>query len=163
MDIKEIQANEDRLPQTPMPSYISHKRVWALKIKQVHEDDNGQGIALTFERPGYAMRAFTRSQLAHKPVPLAGWYLVLYEGGYISFSPPEEFEKGYRSTDEVVTERQLKTVTVTFGKPAITPDGEVATVKITQEHYGIESEILLTRVQAVKLAEQIKARVYEQA
>jgi hypothetical protein len=30
-----------------------------------------------------------------KPAPQAGMYMVVYEDGYISFSPAEAFEAGY--------------------------------------------------------------------
>jgi hypothetical protein len=82
-----------------MPRYVSHKRVWALKIAKVHVDEDGQGIALVFEDTRYALRAFTASQLEHKPIPEAGMYLVQYEGGYFSFSPAAAFEEGYTLED----------------------------------------------------------------
>lgn len=94
--IAELQKQEQQAPQTQMPSYISHKRVWALKIKKVGVDEDGQGVVLHFERPGFAPRAFTASQLERKPEPQAGMYFVQYDGGYFSFSPADVFEDGYR-------------------------------------------------------------------
>lgn len=82
MKIAELAASNENAPQTPMPGYISHKRVWALKIAKVHQDEDGQGVALQFERPGFALRAFTSSQLEGKPMPQAGMYFVQYGDGY---------------------------------------------------------------------------------
>jgi hypothetical protein len=76
-----------------MPEYQSHKKVWALKIKKVHRDE--WGIGLAFEDKGFMLRAFTNDQLKGKPDPQDGWYMVVYKGGYTSFSPAAEFEEGY--------------------------------------------------------------------
>ena len=78
---------------TQMPLYESHKRVWALKIKKVHPDE--WGVGLVFEDQQFAVRAFTNEQLKNKPAPEAGMYMVLYQDGYISFSPGKAFEEGY--------------------------------------------------------------------
>ena len=78
-----------------LPCYTSHKKVWALKIKKIHQDSDGQGIVLQFEPDGYPLLALTRSMLEHKPVPEVGMYYVLYRDGYFSFSPADAFEKGY--------------------------------------------------------------------
>lgn len=81
-------------PQTQamavMPMYQSHKKVWALKIKAVGY--KGEDVRLEFENEGFAPRVVC---VENKPKPEAGWYLVQYEGGYISFSPAKEFEEGY--------------------------------------------------------------------
>jgi hypothetical protein len=79
---------------TPMPQYQCHKKVWALKIKKVHRDE--MGVGLVFEDPKFAVRAFTNDQLKGKPWPQDGMYLVQYEDGYISFSPADVFEDGYK-------------------------------------------------------------------
>lgn len=91
--LKIKQEEEACMASTPMPEYQSHKKVWALKIKKVHRDE--WGIALVFEEPRFAPRAFTTSQLKGKPDVQDGWYMVAYRDGYTSFSPAKEFEDGY--------------------------------------------------------------------
>ena len=88
-----VAAQEACMIASPMPRYQSHKTVSALKIKKVHRDE--WGIGLVFENPGFMLRAFTYDQLRNKPSPQDGWYMVVYKGGYISFSPATEFEEGY--------------------------------------------------------------------
>jgi hypothetical protein len=157
MKIAELQDQEKFAPQTPMPAFISHKRVWALKIAKVHIDDDGQGIALQFENPRFALRAFTSSQLEHKPIPEAGMWFVQYEGGYFSFSPAEAFEKGYSPAEE---EPVVEKITLIPGKVVITAWGELKTVRIVQESkWGVVGELQLTNPQALALAEQIQHRI----
>lgn len=104
MKVEDVLKEQEMAPQTQMPSYISHKRVCALKISKVHVDEDGQGVALIFDEPRFAPRAFTRSQLEHKPTPEAGMYFVQYEGGYFSFSPADAFETGYSPAERATTE-----------------------------------------------------------
>jgi hypothetical protein len=157
MKIAEIQEQEKLAPQTPMPAFISHKRVWALKIAKVHRDEDGQGIALAFEGNRFALRAFTVSQLEHKPIPEVGMYFVQYEGGYFSFSPADAFEKGYSPAEE---EPVVEKITLIPGKAVITPWGELKTVRIVQEtKWGLVGELQLTNPQALALAEQIQHRI----
>lgn len=157
MKIADLQAAENSAPQTPMPGFISHKRVWALKIAKVHIDEDGQGIALQFEGSHFALRAFTSSQLKHKPIPEAGMYFVQYEGGYFSFSPADAFEKGYSPAEQ---EPVVENITLIPGKAVITPWGEFKTVRIVQENkWGMVGELQLTAPQALALAELIQHRV----
>ena len=88
-----IADQESSMCASPMPRYQSHKTVSALKIKKVHRDEWGTGLA--FEDPGFMLRAFTNDQLKGKPDPQDGWYMVVYKDGYTSFSPAAEFEEGY--------------------------------------------------------------------
>lgn len=157
MRVADIQKEQDTAPQAPMPSYISHKRVWALKIAKVHVDEDGQGIALQFENPQFSLRAFTASQLEHKPMAEAGMWFVQYEGGYFSFSPADAFEKGYSPAEE---EPVVEKITLIPGKAVITPWGELKTLRIVQEtKWGVVGELQLTAPQALALAEQIQHRV----
>ena len=156
MNIRELQKEQEAAPQTPMPSYISHKRVWALKIAKVHTDEDGQGIALQFENPLFAMRAFTSSQLEHKPIPEPGMYFVQYADGYFSFSPESAFEEGYSPAEE---EPVVEKVTLIPGKLVLTPWGQLKTVRVVQEtKWGIVGELQLTGPQAIALADEIKKR-----
>lgn len=157
MDIAEIQKQSEMAPQTPMPCYISHKRVWALKIERVHADEHGQGVVLIFEGHRFGPLAFTNSQLEHKPVPCAGMYYVQYEGGYFSFSPSDAFEQGYSPAEE---EPVVEKITVTLRKCVLTPWGEMKTLRIVQEtKWGILGELSLTGPQAQALAVEIQKRL----
>lgn len=85
---------------TPMPQYRSHKKVYALKISAVSSvftmpapDGDNHYVNLAFEdskvfAPGSV-------QVDNRPMPEPGWYYVVYEDGYHSFSPAAQFEEGY--------------------------------------------------------------------
>ena len=92
-----------------MPRYECHKKVWALKIKSINlhaptaEDlqlilDGGpepEGAIIVPDEAGYGAFLVSREYvLKHEPQP--GGYLVIYEDGYLSFSPAKAFEDGYR-------------------------------------------------------------------
>ncbi len=80
-----------------MPRYRSHKTVWALKIDQVSDSgtdtttDENQLVTVSFTDPLYFPRTIN---IGRKPIPEPGWYLVQYADGYVSFSPPKQFEEG---------------------------------------------------------------------
>lgn len=74
-----------------MPLYQSHKRVWALKIKEV---DRMNGYRIVPEESGYAPVP-VNAEYMDKHRPKAGGYYVVYEDGYKSFSPAHAFEGGY--------------------------------------------------------------------
>jgi len=78
-----------------MPKYKCHKEVWALKIKQVviPSDSSAGYITLHFEDNFLPMQI--TSHMYAKFNPVAGWYFVVYEDGYQSFSPAKAFEEGY--------------------------------------------------------------------
>lgn len=75
-----------------MPRYQSHKKVWALKIKETHQLENE--YALHFEHQSYAPRIVERAWFSRHE-PKAGGYFVVYDDGYESYSPAEAFEGGY--------------------------------------------------------------------
>ena len=76
-----------------MPKYQCHKKVWALKIKEI-QDDKATQPTLAFHEAGYAPISVDWDwYYKHKPV--AGGYYVVYEDGYKSFSPEKAFEEGY--------------------------------------------------------------------
>lgn len=78
-----------------MPKYISHKTVWALKIKEVQPVNADEtGAYLDVEEDGYA-RIRVDADFMSKHSPEAGGYYVVYKDGYKSFSPAEAFEGGY--------------------------------------------------------------------
>ena len=86
-----------------MPKYQSHKKVWALKIKEIvfdtelakqsNRETDGSAI-ITPEEEGYAPFKVDR-QYVNKHDPRVGGYYVVYDDGYKSWSPAEAFEKGY--------------------------------------------------------------------
>jgi hypothetical protein len=83
-----------------MPKYKCHKEVWALKIKSIAKDGDGEnresdGSAMIIpEEAGYAPFRVEQEYL-HKHKPEAGGYYVVYKDGYQSFSPANVFEEGY--------------------------------------------------------------------
>lgn len=92
-----------------LPQYLGHKKVWALKIKEVicHADpdpkvsieefvktDKFEGGHLFFEEEGYGPMPFDAA-FYRKHNPEAGGYYVVYENGYKSWSPAKAFEDGY--------------------------------------------------------------------
>ena len=82
-----------------MPKYKSHKEVWALKIKSIVRDGEGENresdgsAIITPEEEGYAPFRVEGDYL-HKHKPQVGGYYVVYKDGYKSFSPAEAFEEG---------------------------------------------------------------------
>ena len=86
-----------------MPKYQSHKKVWALKIKEivfdhelaVNENRETDGTATIIpEDEGYAPFKVNHEYIK-KHDPKVGGYYVVYEGGYKSWSPADAFEGGY--------------------------------------------------------------------
>lgn len=94
-----------------MPRYVCHKKVWALKIKEIakrhptideleailKETPNRpevHGAMITPEEKGYAPFGVTLEYL-HKHQPEVGGYYVVYADGYKSYSPAKAFEEGY--------------------------------------------------------------------
>lgn len=84
-----------------MPRYKSHKEVWALKIKSIVRDGEGENdresdgsAIITPVEEGYApFKVDHEYMFKHKPE--VGGYYVVYKDGYKSFSPAEAFEGGY--------------------------------------------------------------------
>lgn len=90
----------DNLPTSPMPQYQCHKKVWALKIKEIKpyqstplSDDGKVQTQVVVEEPFAPIKV--DMALVDKMKPEPGWYYVVYEDRYESFSPAESFEKGY--------------------------------------------------------------------
>lgn len=98
-------GTEDKNP-TPseLPCYLSHKRVWALKIKKVILDSDiaqlenreTTGGATIYPVRDMEYQPFkVNAEYVRKHNPKEGGYYVLYEDGYTSYSPAEAFENGY--------------------------------------------------------------------
>jgi hypothetical protein len=85
-----------------MPRYVSHKKVWALKIASIVFDgvdansagESGGGAMITPAEAGYAPFRVD-SEYVRKHDPKVGGYYVVYADGYKSWSPSDAFEEGY--------------------------------------------------------------------
>jgi len=99
---EQMKANDDTA--TPMPTYRCHKKVWALKIKEIVLAE--KPTSEEFDRilsdfgavivPEGHFGPFTVSpEFVSKHNPQVGGYYVVYEDGYKSFSPAQAFEEGY--------------------------------------------------------------------
>lgn len=80
-----------------MPRYKCHKEVWALKIQEIRRVPSGNATVQHFIVPaekGYAPFEVALEYIG-KHSPVAGGYYVVYEDGYISYSPAKAFEEGY--------------------------------------------------------------------
>lgn len=81
--------------QQEMPIYQSHKKVWALKIKDVRPM-NGAFI-LTPSDSTYGSFPVNGEWISrYNPEDSDKGYYVVYKGGYASWSPSEAFEEGYK-------------------------------------------------------------------
>jgi len=86
---------------TPMPKYVCHKTVHALKIVAL-EIDLSSWILIPEDRAFLPLEVTQEWCRKHEidRTKLPGYYVV-YEDGYTSWSPIEAFEKGYTLIDRV--------------------------------------------------------------
>jgi len=78
-----------------MPRYRSHKCVSAAKITSVLKHVDGI-LDIQMTTPGDELiKVRISKEWGEKHEPDLGGYLVLYDDGYISYSPAEAFEAGY--------------------------------------------------------------------
>ena len=80
-----------------MPRYQCHKKVWALKIKKITRVPFGNATVTYTIIPEDARYAPFEVSVEYisKHSPQAGGYYVVYDDGYISYSPARAFEDGY--------------------------------------------------------------------
>lgn len=95
-------------PTKSLPVYQCHKKVWALKIKEIlapTSSDIDAFYQIVPMEDGYAPVDVTRDYFV-KHNPEVGGYYVVYENGYHSYSPADVFESGYTiiSTQETVSD-----------------------------------------------------------
>lgn len=83
----------------PLPKYVCHKEVRALKISTVEWNSTEQRYLLHFAGSGYEPLVVSKEWVDSKG-PRAGGYLVQYADGYQSFSPAKAFEEGYTVVPE---------------------------------------------------------------
>lgn len=83
-----------------MPRYISHKKVWALKIKEIKQSIiepspfEGGSYTITPADERYAPFDVPRDYVERHFAEDGGYYVV-YDDGYKSYSPAKAFEEGY--------------------------------------------------------------------
>lgn len=83
-----------------MPRYRCHKCVSAAKIFTVLTHIDGM-LDLTMETPeGKVIKARMSADWNHKHAPDKGGYLVMYDDGYMSYSPASAFNAGYTLLEE---------------------------------------------------------------
>lgn len=80
-----------------MPVYQAIKRVRAAKITQIDDRSVVAEDSLIAVDTGDVIQVPPRYIEKHEPQ--VGGYLVEYEGGYLSWSPAEVFEQGYRPVE----------------------------------------------------------------
>lgn len=80
--------------QQEMPVYQSHKKVWALKIKDVYAT-NGDFILIPCDTSFAPFEVSADWISRYNPEDSDKGYYVVYKGGYASWSPSEAFEEGY--------------------------------------------------------------------
>jgi|GEM_PF-687979 len=90
-----------------LPRYQSHKKVWALKIKEIIPPQIGDPkTKIVPVDSSYALIGVDAEYMAkHKPQP--GGYYVVYEGGYKSYSPADAFEAGNTLIHELGANKSL--------------------------------------------------------
>lgn len=80
------------MPNPPLPKYVCHKEVQALKIRSIDRRD-GKYFVVPAE-PGFEPIEVGSTWL-DRHGPKAGMYYVVYKDGYVSVSPAAAFEEGY--------------------------------------------------------------------
>jgi hypothetical protein len=93
------------------PYYQCHKRVRAIKIKVIvpkaNPDITGRSAAGSYgayiipEKQGDILSVDDSFMTKHKPE--VGGYIVVYDDGYMSYSPAKAFEEGYTRLDHVTS------------------------------------------------------------
>lgn len=76
-----------------LPLWKCHKEVKAAKILEIKEIDSLLTVIVCGQKPNEQITVPNSYIEKHKPY--VGGYFVLYEEGYMSFSPAETFESGY--------------------------------------------------------------------
>ena len=80
--------------RTQLPEYQCHKKVRAAKISTVNFD-NEEKTDYTIRFEDAEQMPICCSAMTNRPLPAPGMYAVVYEDGYLSFSPAKAFEEGY--------------------------------------------------------------------
>lgn len=92
-------------PVPQLPLYKCHKRVRAVKIHSVERDESESYRWILFPDDPSIPMFEVPEQWVLRHTPIEGGYLVVYEDGYLSYSPAWAFENGYtRETTAPVLE-----------------------------------------------------------
>ncbi len=123
--------NENTGASAEMPRYRCHKEVWALKIKEITRAPSGNATvthSIVPENRRYAPFEVSMEYIG-KHSPQAGGYYVVYDDGYISYSPARAFEDGYRLIVRRVVKPTIEELEKILNGPepdvTIEPDGTV--------------------------------------
>ena len=122
-----------------MPRYKCHKEVHALKIKGIGPTVDGRAT-IHPEEDGYASFDVEEAYIV-KHKPHIGGYYVVYEGGYVSFSPEAAFDNGYvpleqatKELDAIYTKSVAEALLSTIAKEGLDIDEVTATLKLWAEN-----------------------------
>jgi hypothetical protein len=93
MNVKRIDGGTQELPL-----YQCHKRVRAVLIERIDYDNDKGEFVITPEAPADLplVPFIVPKGFMNKHSPKPGWWVVQYEDGYMSASPPKEFVNGYK-------------------------------------------------------------------
>lgn len=75
-----------------LPRYNCHKSVWAGEITKLEASEEGAYLSMFHEG---VIEIHVDSEFCIRHNPRVGGYLVIYDDGYMSYSPKEAFESGY--------------------------------------------------------------------
>jgi hypothetical protein len=85
---------QEPAPQAEMPQYQCHKKVRALRINYIRQKfEDGFGMSWILHT-GFEP-IIVGADYIFKHAPEEGGYYVVYEDGYVSYSPAAAFESGY--------------------------------------------------------------------
>lgn len=78
-----------------LPQYQCHKVVQAAPITRIIPHEDGEITTFVLDVDGRVVLHDIVNLSARIDVQI-GWYFVIYDDGYVSYSPPKAFEEGYR-------------------------------------------------------------------
>lgn len=91
-----------------LPKWQCHKVVAAARIGAVRFEPPMDFGQVFVETDGTAMGLAMDEAWMRKHNPQPGGYFVVYQDGYISYSPAEAFEEGYTRLDTVTVEAEAE-------------------------------------------------------
>jgi hypothetical protein len=92
-----------------LPAYVSHKRVKAAPIVAVRGAEPMLSPVVEIRVPGGPNQIIAVPRgIFSRGTPIEGDYLVVYDDGYMSWSPRKAFEEGYQPEEDVEPVESLK-------------------------------------------------------
>lgn len=108
MELRELAMQIEPRDRDELPMYQCHKKVRAVKIREVHRTMNKGATLYPVDTSINSFYVSPEFVLKHNPEQFCpGGYFVVYEDGYTSFSPQKAFEDGYTLLGEPI--RPIKT------------------------------------------------------